>query len=613
MANSIIIKFQPKGDKELLRSLQRLNQIQKQLEGQIKETTSSSGLLDTSFQRNRKTGNELGNTFSTLRSKMLLFSFAMSLGGRQLIQLGEKAARLESMERAFENLQGGTENASIALDKLRQATGGTMSNFDLFQQANNAMVLGITKNSSEMAEMFKMAQRLGRALGVNTKRSVESLITGIGRQSRMMLDNIGIVVDTEKAYEDYAKKLGTSASKLTDVEKKQAFLNATLDASRKKVAQLGEEIPATVDSYDRLAASWENYTGSVGESINTVFRPTSNALADLLDVSSAIDDVIVTYLKFSDLPFFKGSMDDQIESLMKLKQTTEKMGHDGFVFDLMDDDVFGQFLEFAPKANTLVKELTEEQKKLRRAQLFDAQKVIDSSKSEIELLEDQISLYTDLNIAANRAGDFEGIMLYGQAIDVLNQQLAQTKEALEETKLEEFLDKDVVRAFSNAFESEIVRAIETGKMSMKSFGEVFSQEMNRIIAKTIATESLKALFNLFKLLMTFANPTSSFVSVATPSQVVPAAIPYHQGGMIQSYHEGGDVPMIGQEGEFVMRRSAVESIGLENLNRMNRTGQVSGGANITFTGNVLSDSFIEEEAIPKIKDAIRRGADIGIS
>ena len=112
MANSIIIKFQPKGDKELLRSLQRLNQIQKQLEGQIKETTSSSGLLDTSFQRNRKTGNELGNTFSTLRSKMLLFSFAMSLGGRQLIQLGEKAARLESMERAFENLQGGTENAS---------------------------------------------------------------------------------------------------------------------------------------------------------------------------------------------------------------------------------------------------------------------------------------------------------------------------------------------------------------------------------------------------------------------------------------------------------------------------------------------------------------------
>ena len=34
--------------------------------------------------------------------------------------------------------------------------------------------------------------------------------------------------------------------------------------------------------------------------------------------------------------------------------------------------------------------------------------------------------------------------------------------------------------------------------------------------------------------------------------------------------------------------------------------------NITFSGNVMSRDFIEREAIPKIKDAIRRGADIGI-
>tara|TARA_R100000664_G_C2757348_1_gene145542 strand:+ start:480 stop:2858 length:2379 start_codon:yes stop_codon:yes gene_type:complete len=101
---------------------------------------------------------------------------------------------------------------------------------------------------------------------------------------------------------------------------------------------------------------------------------------------------------------------------------------------------------------------------------------------------------------------------------------------------------------------------------------------------------------------------------------------FHQGGQVQgyatggmipmnSYHSGGgvdDVPIMAQEGEFVMRRSAVESIGVENLNRMNRTGQTSGGVNVTFSGNVVSDDFIEDVAIPKIKDAIRRGADIGI-
>ena len=38
-----------------------------------------------------------------------------------------------------------------------------------------------------------------------------------------------------------------------------------------------------------------------------------------------------------------------------------------------------------------------------------------------------------------------------------------------------------------------------------------------------------------------------------------------------------------------------------------------GGVNITFSGNVLSREFIEDEAIPLIKEAVRRGEDIGIS
>ena len=37
-----------------------------------------------------------------------------------------------------------------------------------------------------------------------------------------------------------------------------------------------------------------------------------------------------------------------------------------------------------------------------------------------------------------------------------------------------------------------------------------------------------------------------------------------------------------------------------------------GGVNITFSGNVMSQDFIENEAIPKIKEAIRKGGDIGI-
>ena len=86
---------------------------------------------------------------------------------------------------------------------------------------------------------------------------------------------------------------------------------------------------------------------------------------------------------------------------------------------------------------------------------------------------------------------------------------------------------------------------------------------------------------------------------------------YGAGGLVGGrLHSQGGTPIIAERGEFVMSRNATEAIGIENLNRMNQGG--SGAINISFAGNVMSEDFIENEAIPKIKTAIRRGADIGV-
>jgi hypothetical protein len=220
----------------------------------------------------------LDNSFATLRSHMLLFSFAMSLGVRQVVRMTKEAAQLQSMERAFGGLSGGASNAAIAVDRLKEATNGTLSEFDLFQQANNAMILGVTKNSDEMAQMFDMAQRLGNALGKDTKLSVESLITGIGRQSRLMLDNIGIIVKSEQAYEAYAAELGTTADNLTKSEKRQAFMNAALEAGQNALLSMPNEILNADQKFQALSASLDNASKSIGKA----FLPLAEKLATAL-------------------------------------------------------------------------------------------------------------------------------------------------------------------------------------------------------------------------------------------------------------------------------------------------------------------------------------------
>ena len=61
---------------------------------------------------------------------------------------------------------------------------------------------------------------------------------------------------------------------------------------------------------------------------------------------------------------------------------------------------------------------------------------------------------------------------------------------------------------------------------------------------------------------------------------------------------------------FVAGESGAEYVDIEP---MNNEGAGRGGSTIIFQGNVMSQDFIESEAIPAIRKALRRGADLGIS
>ena len=64
---------------------------------------------------------------------------------------------------------------------------------------------------------------------------------------------------------------------------------------------------------------------------------------------------------------------------------------------------------------------------------------------------------------------------------------------------------------------------------------------------------------------------------------------------------------------FLAGEAGAERVSVTPLEGPNINGPQGGNVNITFTGNVTSQDFIENDAIPQIKEAIRRGADIGIS
>lgn len=321
--SDIIVKFKPMGQKRLIDAIKRLDSAQK---GNTVTTRTHTKVTNRQTKANVGLLNSqrlLNTSFATFRSHMLLASFAMSLGVRQVTAFAKEATKVQQMEKAFIGLTGGVNLASDGLNKLTNATNGAMSEFDIFQQANNAMILGVSRNSDEMAQMFDMAQRLGDALGRDVKLSVESLVTGIGRQSRLMLDNIGIIVKADKAYANYARELKKTADTLTQSEKKQAFMNAALEAGRDKLKFLPAETMSASKTFQIFSATLSNFQVILGEKA----LPTIVMLADnMTKLMKAFDEKrVAAYAKVIKM-VLSGAMAFYTKQVIKAVIAQTKLG-----------------------------------------------------------------------------------------------------------------------------------------------------------------------------------------------------------------------------------------------------------------------------------------------
>jgi hypothetical protein len=134
--------------------------------------------------------------------------------------------------------------------------------------------------------------------------------------------------------------------------------------------------------------------------------------------------------------------------------------------------------------------------------------------------------------------------------------------------------------------------------------------MRRMSEGTMNTkQALGAFLRIAAQLMAISDPTGgALLSVG-------AGFFAHTGGLvrnngIQRFAQGGvvqgqdNVPIMAQAGEFVMRREAVQNIGVQNLAQMNRTGD-AGGVTVNISAPLVDETVIDH-IIPAINKATNR-------
>ena len=309
------------------------------------------------------------------------------------------AARFDEQEQAFTNLAASHgANAKSIIANLKALSGQTVSTAAVIESAGNAMLLGIP--AERMAGMMEIARASAKVTGQTVQEAFNDIATGIGRQSPMILDNLGITVKLGKAYDGYAASLGKSSKQLTDAEKKQAFLNAVMRSGREIVDRVGKSNLSAAQAQAMFVAKMEDFKIVAGKVIITI-------TAALSGVAFAISKVFAQTLKTAATAFGKL---DQLMGKLPFYEATPGI------------------LEFADAQGAAAKEADRLMK-----QSFDVATAIWKEKEAVEGL---AKAKQETAIAAG--GD-----VYGPDLDEFTEYLAKKKLAHDKWKLEMELSTSV--------------------------------------------------------------------------------------------------------------------------------------------------------------------------
>ncbi len=139
----------------------------------------------------------------------------------------------------FAALAASSQDLNFALNSLAKAAGttgkeikaaitegslGAIGGLQAIQLANNALLLDVAKTPAEFRQLAEAALVLGRAMGRNLNDAFGDIVIGIGRMSKPILDNLGIITQMEAAVSRFAGR--KISLELTKREKTLVLLTA---------------------------------------------------------------------------------------------------------------------------------------------------------------------------------------------------------------------------------------------------------------------------------------------------------------------------------------------------------------------------------------------------
>ena len=188
----------------------------------------------------------------------------------------QRAAAFDLLERGLVRIGSAAgQNLPYIAQGLRDITGAAVST----QQSMTAVAVGISAgfSTTQLEKLTKVARGASIAMGRDMGDALDRLVRGTAKLEPEILDELGIMVRLDDAMREHGITLGKTANQLSQFERRQAFLNATIEQGLGKFGQLADDVD--VNAYDKLAATFDDVAKSGLKIANEVLKPIVDFLA----------------------------------------------------------------------------------------------------------------------------------------------------------------------------------------------------------------------------------------------------------------------------------------------------------------------------------------------
>ena len=433
-------------------------------------------------------------------------------------------------------------------------------------------------------------------------------------------------LDSLKEREALLKAQVEKGKELNEIEKFNVMLKFSKANLTKEEAKAYKEVLANIDEYNAKIAETQQSTGGGGKSgtsqddidllqaeldalRNQVTPAIEQFKADILSGMTMFGESgVMGTFGLTDFRESESAFDNYVNNVVANNEAIEAS------FKEREEDIKKSFQDRQAVIDKMDTSTLAAQQKKEQAQLDSQKKKLEA---EIQLEEDQIERIEEIEQAKND-------------VRVNAQQMAmETFQMFADMKRESIQNEMNAELEALKSSHQYQRASDKRKQKMEEeVKKKYAKDQLKLFrmdqAAKLASIGMNTAEGIIKAVAAF--PTSippgspwtymiGAMGAAQAGMVLSQKPPkFARGGMIGgNLHTQGGTLIEAERGEYVMSRKAVDSIGQEQLNAMNRTGSAGNNINITLSGNVLSDDFVADEFIPKLEERIRVLSDGTIS